>query len=55
MPSEGSLSPEIKHLIIRMLDPNPATRINISEIKQHDWFKLPTATLEEVKTHIFKW
>uniref|UniRef100_A0A169WUJ1 non-specific serine/threonine protein kinase n=1 Tax=Daucus carota subsp. sativus TaxID=79200 RepID=A0A169WUJ1_DAUCS len=33
------LSPEAKHLIRRILDPNPSTRITMSEIKEHDWFK----------------
>lgn len=33
------LSPEAKHLIKRILDPNPGTRITMAEIKEHNWFK----------------
>lgn len=34
-----SLSSGARHLIKRMLDPNPSTRITIAEIKEHEWFK----------------
>nr|GMD77521.1 CBL-interacting serine/threonine-protein kinase 1-like [Ipomoea batatas] len=34
-----SLSPGARDLIKRILDPNPSTRITISEIKEHQWFK----------------
>lgn len=33
-----SLSPGARDLIKRILDPNPSTRITISEIKEHEWF-----------------
>ncbi|KAF7145518.1 hypothetical protein RHSIM_Rhsim04G0250000 [Rhododendron simsii] len=33
------LSPGAQDLIKRVLDPNPATRIKMAEIKTHDWFK----------------
>ncbi|KAK9136557.1 hypothetical protein Sjap_007151 [Stephania japonica] len=32
------LSPGAQNLISRILDPNPATRITIAEIKEDDWF-----------------
>lgn len=34
-----SISPGARDLIKRILDPNPSTRITISEIKEHEWFK----------------
>ncbi|CAH9129593.1 unnamed protein product [Cuscuta epithymum] len=34
-----SLSSEAHDLIKRILDPNPRTRITITEIKEHKWFK----------------
>ncbi|XP_042513904.1 CBL-interacting protein kinase 1-like isoform X1 [Macadamia integrifolia] len=33
------LSPGVKNLIKRILEPNPCTRISIAEIKIDDWFK----------------
>lgn len=33
------LSPGAQDLIKRILDPNPATRVKMAEIKTHDWFK----------------
>lgn len=33
------LSSGAKHLIKRILDPNPATRITVAGIKGDDWFK----------------
>lgn len=32
------ISDEVKDLIMRMLQPNPIKRINMKEIRQHDWF-----------------
>ena len=34
----NSISSDLMDLINRMLQPNPVTRINISEIKRHPWF-----------------
>lgn len=31
--------PEIRRLLLRMLDPNPGTRISLAKIKEHPWFK----------------
>ncbi|KAL3505549.1 hypothetical protein ACH5RR_030931 [Cinchona calisaya] len=33
------LSPGAQHLINRILDPNPRTRISMADIKRDDWFK----------------
>ncbi|KAG1327614.1 Non-specific serine/threonine protein kinase [Cocos nucifera] len=33
------LSPGAQNLLRRILDPNPITRINVAEIKAHEWFK----------------
>lgn len=34
-----NISPEVKDLINRMLQPNPIKRITIREIMQHPWYK----------------
>eukprot|EP00252_Welwitschia_mirabilis_P008829 TRINITY_DN2103_c0_g1_i2.p1 TRINITY_DN2103_c0_g1~~TRINITY_DN2103_c0_g1_i2.p1 ORF type:complete len:468 (+),score=82.84 TRINITY_DN2103_c0_g1_i2:148-1551(+) len=42
-------------LISRILDPNPQTRIKISEIKNHEWFKhnyIPTKLYEEENVNL---
>lgn len=31
--------PEVRRLLLRILDPNPNTRISIEKIKDHPWFK----------------
>ncbi|XP_009608924.1 CBL-interacting protein kinase 2 [Nicotiana tomentosiformis] len=31
--------PEVRRLLVRMLDPNPHTRISIAKIKESSWFK----------------
>nr|UFP37821.1 CIPK6 [Lonicera japonica] len=31
--------PEIRRLLLRILDPNPVTRISLAKIKEHPWFK----------------
>ncbi|XP_027184915.1 CBL-interacting protein kinase 2 [Coffea eugenioides] len=31
--------PEVRRLLLRILDPNPNTRISIAKIKDHPWFK----------------
>ncbi|CAK9164108.1 unnamed protein product [Ilex paraguariensis] len=31
--------PEVRRLLLRILDPNPTTRISISKIKENSWFK----------------
>ncbi|XP_024132272.1 calcium/calmodulin-dependent protein kinase kinase 1b isoform X1 [Oryzias melastigma] len=36
-PEKPEISDELKHLIERMLDKNPATRITVPEIKLHPW------------------
>lgn len=41
-------SPELKHLLTRILDSNPLTRITIEGIKTHPWFR---KGYKEVKTH----
>lgn len=33
------LSPGAQNLIRRVLDPNPLTRINMTDIKSDEWFK----------------
>lgn len=35
-----NISPEVKDLINRMLQPNPLKRITMKEIKEHQWYRL---------------
>lgn len=44
VPDYVHISPECKHLLSRIFVSNPAKRINIQEIKNHEWFlkNLPT-------------
>eukprot|EP00271_Cylindrocystis_brebissonii_P013657 TRINITY_DN3372_c0_g1_i1.p1 TRINITY_DN3372_c0_g1~~TRINITY_DN3372_c0_g1_i1.p1 ORF type:complete len:334 (-),score=49.42 TRINITY_DN3372_c0_g1_i1:647-1648(-) len=39
IPPYVRLSPDCKHLLSRIFTANPAKRITMAEIKQHDWFK----------------
>jgi 5'-AMP-activated protein kinase catalytic alpha subunit len=34
-----SLSPSVQDLLRRILEPNPMKRIDISGIKEHEWFR----------------
>jgi serine/threonine protein kinase len=34
------ISPEVKDLINRMLQPNPVKRITLKEIKEHAWYQM---------------
>jgi serine/threonine protein kinase len=40
-------SPEFRDIFQKLVDPNPATRITIAEIKCHPWFNAESATKEE--------
>ena len=42
-----SPSPEFRDIFQKLVDPNPATRITIAEIKCHPWFMAESATKEE--------
>lgn len=37
----------VKNFIERVLDPNPATRLTIAQIRQHDWYTQETYTHEQ--------
>ena len=41
-------SDSFKDLFTKMVDPNPANRITIKEIKEHDWFMSPIPSHSEV-------
>jgi len=41
-------SEEFKHLITAMLQFDPSHRLSIAEIKSHDWYNGPMATLDEI-------
>ncbi len=45
--SDFNPSPEFRDMFQRLVDPNPATRITISEIKTHPWFNSQSVTKEE--------
>ncbi|GMJ01638.1 SNF1-RELATED PROTEIN KINASE 3.8, CBL-INTERACTING PROTEIN KINASE 10, SOS3-interacting protein 1 [Hibiscus trionum] len=32
-------APEVRRLLLKILDPNPSTRISIEKIKEHPWFR----------------
>ncbi|ESQ31171.1 hypothetical protein EUTSA_v10004469mg [Eutrema salsugineum] len=52
IPEDIRISPECCHLISRIFVADPATRISIPEIKNHDWFlkNLPADLMDESNT-----
>lgn len=56
IPEEPDISPELKDLIKRMLMKNPGDRINLRDIKNHDWVTgyglYPMATEAENCRHL---
>lgn len=49
IPDYVHISPECRHLISRIFDGNPATRITMSEIRNHEWFlkNLPADLMDD--------
>ena len=43
-----------RELVMRMFDPNPANRLTIDEILDHDWMKQPMPTHDYVKKEMAK-
>ncbi|XP_019167156.1 PREDICTED: CBL-interacting protein kinase 2 [Ipomoea nil] len=41
--------PEVRKLLSRMLDPNPATRISMAKIREHPWFKKGPSSSKSTK------
>jgi serine/threonine protein kinase len=48
---EQFVSPEFKNLLNIIFSPNAAHRPTLADVIAHEWFKMPTASDDEVKKY----
>ena len=52
--SDMRISPDFKHLVQLLLEPNPDARLKMKQIMSHDWMQLPLPKPDYVRNEMHK-